>query len=232
MGLAPLDDPFGQWDRCAAVAVLTARAFDFPAELPRNVHYAGPILDDPYGRARRCRHPRALLWLSWVFRAPTSRDKPTCSAASSSPSTAWRWSPWSPRGLPSSRLRCPARHACRLYGPPRTVSCSTEQPWRSRTPATAPSSRHSPPTCPFLASPRAATKPTTWPASPRGGPVPHSGHQCPQPELPLPPARSWKIPSIGNVPLNSAQPSDPKRTRPISASGRGSVSARSYRKLT
>ena len=46
-GLPPLADPWDQLRRCTSVLVTTARAYDFPAELPDNAHYVGPILDDP-----------------------------------------------------------------------------------------------------------------------------------------------------------------------------------------
>lgn len=45
--LAPLTDPWDQLRSCHTVLVTTVRAYDFPADLPSNVHYAGPILDDP-----------------------------------------------------------------------------------------------------------------------------------------------------------------------------------------
>jgi MGT family glycosyltransferase len=47
LGLAPLAHVFDQHDTAARVLVLTSRAFDFPAELPPNVRYVGPQLDDP-----------------------------------------------------------------------------------------------------------------------------------------------------------------------------------------
>jgi MGT family glycosyltransferase len=48
LGLQPLDDIWSQYDRASRVLVLTAKAFDFPADtLPANVKYVGPILDDP-----------------------------------------------------------------------------------------------------------------------------------------------------------------------------------------
>jgi UDP:flavonoid glycosyltransferase YjiC (YdhE family) len=47
LGLPDLRDPWQQWDHCARVLVTTARAFDIPAQLPANVRYVGPILDDP-----------------------------------------------------------------------------------------------------------------------------------------------------------------------------------------
>ena len=46
-GLDPLNEIWGQWDRAARVLVLTSPAFDFPAVLPDNVRYVGPVLDDP-----------------------------------------------------------------------------------------------------------------------------------------------------------------------------------------
>lgn len=46
--LAPLPELFAQWDRAARVFVLTSPSFDFVSpELPTNVRYAGPVLDDP-----------------------------------------------------------------------------------------------------------------------------------------------------------------------------------------
>lgn len=45
--LAPLTTPWGQHERADRLLVLTAAAFDFPAELPRTVRYVGPVLDDP-----------------------------------------------------------------------------------------------------------------------------------------------------------------------------------------
>lgn len=52
LGLTALRDPWQQWDQCARVIVTTARAFDIPAQLPANVSYVGPILDDPvWGQA-------------------------------------------------------------------------------------------------------------------------------------------------------------------------------------
>ena len=47
LGLEPLREVFGQWDRAARVLVLTSAAFDLPARLPDNVRYVGPVLDDP-----------------------------------------------------------------------------------------------------------------------------------------------------------------------------------------
>ena len=46
-GLAPLTDLWAQWDRADRVLMLTSAEFDFPARLPANVRYVGPVLDDP-----------------------------------------------------------------------------------------------------------------------------------------------------------------------------------------
>ncbi|NMI02039.1 glycosyltransferase [Pseudonocardia acidicola] len=47
LGLPPLTHVFDQHSRAARVLVMTSPAFDFPAELPDNVRYVGPQLDDP-----------------------------------------------------------------------------------------------------------------------------------------------------------------------------------------
>jgi MGT family glycosyltransferase len=48
VGLEPLDDIWVQFDRASRVFVLTSPSFDFqPREQQPNVHYVGPILDDP-----------------------------------------------------------------------------------------------------------------------------------------------------------------------------------------
>lgn len=46
-GLGPLDDFWDQVRRADKILVLTSPAFDFPAPLPENVRYVGPVLDDP-----------------------------------------------------------------------------------------------------------------------------------------------------------------------------------------
>ena len=44
----PLDDVFELFDRCSRVLVMTSPSFDFRApQLPQNVTYVGPQLDDP-----------------------------------------------------------------------------------------------------------------------------------------------------------------------------------------
>jgi MGT family glycosyltransferase len=48
LGLDPLGHPWEQFDRANRVLVLTSAAFDFPAtQLPPNVRYVGPQLDEP-----------------------------------------------------------------------------------------------------------------------------------------------------------------------------------------
>jgi MGT family glycosyltransferase len=46
-GLEPLAAVWQQLDRARRVLVLTSPSFDFPAQLPANVRYVGPRLDDP-----------------------------------------------------------------------------------------------------------------------------------------------------------------------------------------
>lgn len=43
----PLDSVWNQVHRAVGELILTSAAFDFPAELPANARYVGPILDDP-----------------------------------------------------------------------------------------------------------------------------------------------------------------------------------------
>src|SRR5215207_6487597 len=46
--LLPLDNRFELFDRCSRVLVMTSPSFDFTApQLPENVRYVGPQLDDP-----------------------------------------------------------------------------------------------------------------------------------------------------------------------------------------
>jgi MGT family glycosyltransferase len=46
-GLEPVAMTWGQMQRARRQLVLTSAAFDFPAVLPENARYVGPILDDP-----------------------------------------------------------------------------------------------------------------------------------------------------------------------------------------
>ena len=43
----PLDSVWNQVHRAVGELILTSAAFDFPAELPANARYVGPILDGP-----------------------------------------------------------------------------------------------------------------------------------------------------------------------------------------
>jgi MGT family glycosyltransferase len=47
-GLEPVRHVFDQVRRARRHLVLTSRAFEFPAVLPANVRYVGPVLDDPH----------------------------------------------------------------------------------------------------------------------------------------------------------------------------------------
>ncbi|GAA2884225.1 glycosyltransferase [Pseudonocardia halophobica] len=47
LGLPPLRHVFDQHTRVARILVLSSAVFDFPTELPANVRYVGPQLDDP-----------------------------------------------------------------------------------------------------------------------------------------------------------------------------------------
>jgi MGT family glycosyltransferase len=49
--LPPLAHVFDQVRRARRHLVLTSRAFDFPARVPTNVRYVGPVLDDPHWAA-------------------------------------------------------------------------------------------------------------------------------------------------------------------------------------
>jgi MGT family glycosyltransferase len=47
LGLPPLDAFFDQMYGARRILVLTSADFDFPGEVPANVRYVGPVLDDP-----------------------------------------------------------------------------------------------------------------------------------------------------------------------------------------
>ncbi|GAA2041958.1 glycosyltransferase [Agromyces tropicus] len=70
-GLAPLPTLWGQMQGARRQLVLTASAFDFPATLPANARYVGPILDDPE-------------WADAAHRAPPDGDGPLVLVAMSS----------------------------------------------------------------------------------------------------------------------------------------------------
>ena len=77
-GLEPLATFFDQAARARRILVLTSADFDFPAELPANVRYVGPVLDDPAWAdtawaAPAGDHPLVLVALSSTF-----QDQVTC----------------------------------------------------------------------------------------------------------------------------------------------------------
>ena len=57
-GLAPLARLWDQAEHARRKLVMTSTAFDFPATMPDNVRYVGPVLDDPDVGDRR-RSPRS-----------------------------------------------------------------------------------------------------------------------------------------------------------------------------
>ncbi len=69
--LAPVANTWAQVHRARRQLVLTSSDFDFPAQLPANVRYVGPILDDP-------------AWTSNAPWAPPAGDQPLVLVAMSS----------------------------------------------------------------------------------------------------------------------------------------------------
>ena len=71
--LLPLDTVFELYDRCSRVLVMTSPSFDFKApQLPENVRYVGPQLDDPDWAAsaqwqRRGSDPLVLVATSSIY---------------------------------------------------------------------------------------------------------------------------------------------------------------------
>jgi MGT family glycosyltransferase len=71
--LLPLDDVFELYDRCSRVLVMTSPSFDFHApQLPGNVRYVGPQLDDPDWAAsarwqRQGSEPLVLVAMSSIY---------------------------------------------------------------------------------------------------------------------------------------------------------------------
>jgi MGT family glycosyltransferase len=71
--LLPLDDVFELYDRCSRVLVMTSPSFDFRApQLPGNVRYVGPQLDDPDWAAsaqwhRQGSEPLVLVAMSSIY---------------------------------------------------------------------------------------------------------------------------------------------------------------------
>ena len=77
-GLAPLDDFFDQIHRARRILVLTSADFDFPAELPDNVRYVGPVLDDPAWAATPWTAPPGDDPLVLVALSSTFQDHAGC----------------------------------------------------------------------------------------------------------------------------------------------------------
>ena len=77
LGLSPIDDFWDEVRQARKMLVLTSLSFDFPAELPDNVHYVGPVLDDPnWARGRPWalptgEHPIVLVAMSSTFQDQT-----------------------------------------------------------------------------------------------------------------------------------------------------------------
>jgi MGT family glycosyltransferase len=71
--LLPLDNVFEPYDRCVRVLVMTSPSFDFKApQLPDNVRYVGPQLDDPDWAVeatwqRRGSEPLVLVAMSSIY---------------------------------------------------------------------------------------------------------------------------------------------------------------------
>ena len=76
-GQPPVGDPFDLFDRCTRVLVMTSPSFDFSGpQLPTNVRYVGPQLDDPDWAARvewtrPGDQPLVLVALSSVYQDQT-----------------------------------------------------------------------------------------------------------------------------------------------------------------
>jgi MGT family glycosyltransferase len=77
-GLAPLPTLFDQIHRARRVLVLTSADFDFPAELPANVRYVGPVLDDPEWAATPWAAPAGDDPLVLVSLSSTFQDQADC----------------------------------------------------------------------------------------------------------------------------------------------------------
>jgi MGT family glycosyltransferase len=78
LGLAPLDTLFDQIHRARRALVLTSADFDFPAELPANVRYVGPVLDDPGWAAAPWTPPPGDDPLVLVALSSTFQDQAAC----------------------------------------------------------------------------------------------------------------------------------------------------------
>ena len=74
----PLASFFDQIHRARRVLVLTSADFDFPAELPANVRYVGPVLDDPAWAATPWTAPAGDDPLVLVALSSTFQDHADC----------------------------------------------------------------------------------------------------------------------------------------------------------
>ena len=82
--LLPLDNVFELYDRCVRVLVMTSPSFDFKApQLPDNVRYVGPQLDDPDWAVettwqRRGNEPLVLVAMSSIYQDQTDMLAANC----------------------------------------------------------------------------------------------------------------------------------------------------------
>jgi UDP:flavonoid glycosyltransferase YjiC (YdhE family) len=76
--LAPLDAFFDQVLGARRILVLTSADFDFPADLPANVRYVGPVLDDPAWSAGPWSTPAGDAPLVLVALSSTFQDHGDC----------------------------------------------------------------------------------------------------------------------------------------------------------
>jgi MGT family glycosyltransferase len=77
-GLEPLAAVFDQIHGARRILVLTSAEFDFPAELPANVRYVGPVLDDPVWAAAPWTAPAGDEPLVLVALSSTFQDQGDC----------------------------------------------------------------------------------------------------------------------------------------------------------
>jgi len=77
--LLPLGRFFDQFDRARRQLVLTSAAFDFPASLPENARYVGPVLDEPaWAESSRWTAPWGATPLVLVALSSTFQDQIGC----------------------------------------------------------------------------------------------------------------------------------------------------------
>jgi MGT family glycosyltransferase len=77
--LSPLSHFFNQVRHARRQLVLTSREFDFPAAVPANVQYVGPVLDDPqWAEAAAWTPPAGSAPLVLVAMSSTFQDQIAC----------------------------------------------------------------------------------------------------------------------------------------------------------